>query len=397
MEIREQHNLARLLWEAFALVNRCGGALIGVFIAAVLVLLAEILLVWVGVPAAFIKLVNFFFSAYFGVVILRVFGAKAEQTDESVSNSLSASVFPAFYQLIFNLLYGALWVLFLIVGGFLFKEKLAMLPLLATAPSAASSVLPSLLPLLLIMLIPLYIGVRLVYAPAAIALRSQGPIETVLYSFQLTSGRKFFTALGAVLIMMLLPAAYIAGVLYSGYTMIPLYFADSFNLASLSPVWWCVFAGLGLVYLLIILALPAFLTLVFLNQDYGHNRDSFTPQAELKLTNRETQVFGADNNILPPGVGNLVTPEDVQGVAVTKSSVSANADGVTEQHLQQVYKPKPEDLVQYSDEEDRMPTILFDDDMARQIEQERTLWENKQKQDKTQKGEDDAPSVKMSK
>ena len=44
-----------------------------------------------------------------------------------------------------------------------------------------------------------------------------------------------------------------------------------------------------------------------------------------------------------------------------------------------------------------MPTILFDDDMARQIEEERARWQQKYEQDKTKKGEDDAPSVKMSK
>ncbi|MGN1057802.1 MAG: hypothetical protein ACI4Q7_00410, partial [Candidatus Avelusimicrobium sp.] len=85
-------------------------------------------------------------------------------------------------------------------------------------------------------------------------------------------------------------------------------------------------------------------------------------------------------------------------VDITQSSVSATPDdGVTEQHLQQVYQPQPEEPVQYIEEEDRMPTILFDDDMARQIEEERARWQQKYEQDKTKKGEDDAPSVKMSK
>lgn len=399
MDIRERHNLASLFFGAFALLNRCGGALLGWLIVAGLIFVAEILLVWIGVPQLLIKLANIFVSAYLGVALLRVLGAKAEQTDETVSNSFSAAVFPAFYQVIFNILYGAVWAAVMFAMFFLFKDKLSELSmLLITQTATAANYTSAAFMFLLSAVLPLYIGARLLYAPAAIALREQGPIEAIMYSFQLTSGTRIFTALGTLLVIFFLPFVYIGGVVYGGYTLIPLYFADSFHLASLSPVWWGVFAALGLGYLLIVLALPAFLVLVFLNQDYGHNRDSFTPQAELKLTNRANQVFGENNNILPPGVGNLVTPHDVQGVQVTQASVRTSPDdSVTEQHLQQVYQPKPEDLVQYSEEEDRMPTILFDDEMARQIEQERTMWQAKQEQDKAKKGEDDAPSVKMSK
>lgn len=400
MEIREQHNLARLFMEAFALLNQCGGALAGYIITVLLFMAAEAALVWVGVPSFIIKLANIFFAAYFGVVLLRIFGAKAEQTDESVSNSLSASVFPAVYQIIFNILYGIIWAAFMMAFVFFFSGSSTFASWtmqIMTGSATAGTYASIILTVFAIAAVPIYVGARLLYAPVAIALREQGPIEAIRYSFQLTAGTNILTALGAMLIIMLLPLVFVGAVLYGGYVIIPLYFADSFNLAHLSPVWIGVFAGLGILYLAILLALPAFLVLVFLNQDYGHNRDSFTPQAELKLNNRETQVFGKDNNILPPGVGNLVRPEDVASVEVVKSSVSANAEDGIAQHLQQVYQPKPEDLVQYAEEEDRMPTILFDDDMARQIEQERTMWENKQKQDKTQKGEDDAPSVKMSK
>ena len=402
MEIREQHNLARLLIESFALLNRCGGALAGYILVLLLFLAAEIALVWVaGIPLFILKLLNYVVSAYFAIVLLRIFGAKAEQTDESVSNSFSASVFPAVYMVVFNIFYGICWVVFGLLVAFFFRGSSFVADWtmqIMTGTATGATYVSIVLTVLAIAAVPIYVGARLLYAPVAIAIREQGPIEAILYSFQLTSGTRVLTSLGAMLIIMLLPMLFVGTVLYGGYVAIPLYFADSFNLAQLSPVWIGVFVGLGILYCAILLALPAFLVLVFLNQDYGHNRDSFTPQAELKLNSRETQVFGVDNNILPPGVGNIVRPEDVAQVEVVKSSVSANAeDGVTQQHLQQVYQPKPEDLVQYAEEEDRMPTILFDDNMARQIEQERTLWENKQKQDKTQKGEDDVPSVKMSK
>lgn len=400
MEIREEHNLARLFVESFALVNRCGGALVGYLLAAVLLFAAEAVLLWIGVPQLLIKLLNVFFSAYLGVVLLRIFGAKAEKTDESISNSFSASLIPAFYQIIFNILYGIVWVIFGFLCAFFFKGSNTLLTWfmqLLTHTASAGTIVSIVLTLLAVVAVPLYIGARLLYAPAAIALRSQGPIEAMFYSFQLTAGSRVLTALGTMFIMILVPVAFIAAVLYAGYVLIPLHFADSFNLANLSPVWLGVLITVGLIYIIFVLAIPAFLVLVFLNQDYGYNRDSFTPQAELKITNRETQVFGMDNNVLPPGAGNLVRPEDIRQVQITKSSVRTEADHSTQEHLEQVYQPKPEDLVQYAQEEDRMPTILFDDDMARQLEQERTMWANKQTQDKLQKGEDDAPSVKMSK
>lgn len=401
MEIREKHNLARLLIESFALLNRCGGAILGYVIVVVLFLIIEIGLLWIGVPKFVLKLANLFFSPYFMVVLFRIFGAKAEQTDESVSNSLSAAVFPAVYQIVFNILYGVVWFLFALLAAFFIKGNATIttwMMQVVTHTAGPSAYMGLALTVLVIAATPLYVGARILYAPVAIALRDQGPFEAIHYSFQLTEGTRIFTALGTMAIFFLIPSGFLATVLYGGYVGIPLFFADSFNLAQLSPVWIGVLIGIGVIYLAFNMAMPAFLVLVFLNQDYGYNRDSFTPNAQLQLNSRETQVFGSNNNVLPPGAGNIVTPEEVANVAVVKSSVSAaTEDTVTQQHLQQVYQPKPEDLVQYTEEEDRMPTIMFDDEMARQIEQERTMWENKQKQDKTQKGEDDAPSVKMSK
>lgn len=401
MEIREQHNLFSLLIESFALLNRCGGAIVGYVAAILLFLAAEGVLVWAGVPTFMIKLANIFFGAYFSVVLFRIFGAKAERTDESVSNSLSAAIFPAIYQILFNILYAIILFVFGVAMMFFLRgsQQISTWGMqIATQTAEPATYISAALLLLALMAVPGYIFARFMYAPVAIALRDQNPVDAMRYSFQLTSGSHIFTAIGAMLIIFLLPGLFWAALLYGGYVTIPLYFADSFNIAHLSPVWIGVFCAIGVIYLLLLLAMPAFWVLVFLNQDYGHNRDSFTPKAELKINNQEMQVFGHNNNVLPPGAGNIVRPEDVVGVQVLSSSVSAKSiDSVTQQHLDQVYQPKPEDLVQYAGDEDRMPTILFDDDMARQIEQERAQWENKQKQDKIQRDDDDVSSVKMSK
>lgn len=391
MEIRKQQNLFQLLLESFALLNRSGGAIVACVIVFVLFTGIGIALNHFGVDMIFIKLINFVLTTYLSVVLFRILGAKAEKTDETVSNSLSAAVFPTLYQLAFNILYGILMLAFVFVITQILKitDSLQIWMMqFVTRTADLSTYIGG----LLILAVPFYVAARLMYAPVSIALREQGPINAIRYSFQLTSGKRIFTALGALLIISFLPLLFLGAVVYGGYVAIPLYFADSFNLAQLSPVWIGVLAGVGLIYLLLLLAMPAFLVLVFLNQDYGHNRDSFTPQAELDASKQEPQ-FGPRN-----GAQTEPEPEpaDVLGVEVLSSSVSANAEE-TQQHLQQVYQPKPEDLVQYSQEEDRMPTILFDDDMARQIEEERAQWEIKQKQDQTQKKDDDAPTIKMSK
>lgn len=396
MEIRKRYSLLRLLGEAFALVARCGGAIAGYILIFLLFTTAKFALLWMGVPLFMLKLSNLFFSAYVTVGLFRIFAAKAEQTGESFFTSLSAALFPSFYQVILSILYAAVWFIYSWMIFFSFKDKLFALVRFTSVPFSES--IFAVLTLIATLTILLYVTARLLYAPVSIALRNQGPIAAILYSFQMTSGKDIFTALAALLISFFLPIVYLAAVLYGAYTMIPLYFADSFNLAALSPVWWAVLIALAVGYLFMLLLCPAFLTLVFLNQDYGQNRESFTPPAELKIAKEPKQVFGPDNNILPPSAGNLVRPEDVGHVDITQSSVSATPDdGVTEQHLQQVYQPQPEEPVQYIEEEDRMPTILFDDDMARQIEEERARWQQKYEQDKTKKGEDDAPSVKMSK
>ena len=86
--------------------------------------------------------------------------------------------------------------------------------------------------------------------------------------------------------------------------------------------------------------------------------------------------------------------EDFQ---VTHSSVRTEEEDVNKitQHLDKVYTPKPKDLVQYGDE-DRMPTILFDDDMAKQLQEHNVQPPAKLDSNNNDNLPDDAP-IKMSK
>ncbi len=92
-----------------------------------------------------------------------------------------------------------------------------------------------------------------------------------------------------------------------------------------------------------------------------------------------------------------VRPEEVQGLSIVKASVKTSTDSDSAQeHLDQVYQQKKEDLIQY-EEEDRMPTILFDDDMARQIEENRQMWTVKKKEEEKPNEDNDGQTIKMSK
>jgi hypothetical protein len=96
-------------------------------------------------------------------------------------------------------------------------------------------------------------------------------------------------------------------------------------------------------------------------------------------------------------LGMPVRPEEVQGLSIVKASVKTSTDSDSAQeHLDQVYQQKKEDLIQY-EEEDRMPTILFDDDMARQIEENRQMWTVKKKEEEKPNEDNDGQTIKMSK
>lgn len=88
---------------------------------------------------------------------------------------------------------------------------------------------------------------------------------------------------------------------------------------------------------------------------------------------------------MPPGIGKPVTEQDLQnqvGVQVTHAAFQSAEPETINQHLDKVYQPpKSEDIVQYADE-DRMPTILFDDEMAKQIEANQQMWSKQTKHEK---------------
>lgn len=377
MDLKEQQNVFRLLWEGLLLVNRSG------LVLALYIFLAILLnaVGWVGlhfgVAPIFVKLYNFVISAFLVVLLFRVLAAKADNFGESFSNSISASVFPTIYIIIFNILFSIFGIVMALLSGMV----------------ATTLKLPGQVAILLIIL---FIFIRVVFAFPAIAVKEQGPIKAILYSWELTRGKNLIRTIALFLLMEIIAAACVGAIVRTLYVVIPLYYADSFNITALTPEWYAVGIGCLLLFIGISFWMTATMLLFFLNCDYGENRGSYTPTAQAELFDQQTQVFGADNNVLPANLGKPVHPEDLPSVSVVKSSVKTGQDAPNiQEHLDQVYQPQPNDVVEYADE-DRMPTILFDDDTARQIEANRQLWEKKQEEPKKDEGED-TQTIKMSK
>ena len=375
MDLKEQQNIFSLAAGGIRLTNRTMPSILAVLVVLALVTFAVMFAgEKLNIHPIFTSLIRTCINMYASVVFWRLLAAKADNFGESVSNSMAASFLPTIYTIILALIIGAVMavgtgIMMLLSGVFLF----GILVLLALA----------------------FLALRLSFAPLAIALKEQGPVGAIIYSWELT-GYCFWRLIGVSVLCLIGPLA-VSVVLGLGmYITVPLYFADSFNLAALTPGWYAVLAAMALIISVSWIASMATFLLFFLNIDYGENRDSFTPIAQAQISAQTTQVFGEDNNVLPPGVGKTVQKEDVQRLSVVKASVkTGSGEEELKEHLDQVYQPRQEDTIQYA-EEDRMPTILFDDETARQIEANRQMFEAK-KQETQPEEEDNGQSIKMSK
>ena len=212
MEIREQQNLIRLLIESFSLANKAGASIaatILVLIAVVgggfwLLKLLPISLVKFPIFGALWGLFSALVCGLASIVIFRLLAAKAENNNESVSNAFANSILPFIYTFIYQIVIGILFVPLFFALNFI--------PILGP---------------ILFAVINIYIAVRLVFAPLAIAVRDAGPVSAITHSWQLTSGYWWYT-FGALLLSAL-PSFLIVIILLTVRRIIPLYFAASFD------------------------------------------------------------------------------------------------------------------------------------------------------------------------
>ena len=365
MNIREPQSVLALLAESFKLVNRSIGTLLLLGFVSALLSIGVGALVFVHVPVFIIKILSGLVSVFMTVVSFQVVAALAENQQVSITEKMSSSVFPAIYTIILNLCIGITVVL----AGLLFG---------VIAGGMRSTAV-----LVVFGLLGLFLFLRFCFAPMAIALQEENPISALMHSWQLT-GDHLLKVITCWLVSVLLPIAFIGVCGYGLYVAIPLYFADSFNLASPSLVWILVFLLLFVVFVFISVSVWVYWILVYLNLTYSED-GSFQEVTALP----QTQVTMAEQDHA------LSEAETEQSQVLKMSIKSQEGEGTIEQHLEQVYQPKPEDIVEYT-EEDRMPTILFDDEMAKQMEADRSKWEaEKNKSRSKTEGDDDI--IKMSK
>ena len=366
MNIREPQSVLMLLVESFKLVNRSIGTLLLLGFISLLLSIGVGALVFVHVPVFMVKILSGLVSVFMTVVSFQVVAALAENQPVSITEKMSSSVLPSVYTVILNLFLGIAGVLSALLVGVIAggMRSTAVMVILGA--------------------IGLFLFFRLCFAPLMIALREENPISALMSSWQLT-GDHFGKVIACWLVSVLLPIAFIGACGYGLYVGIPLYFADSFNLASPSLVWILVFLLLFVVFVFISISVWVYWILVFLNLTYGDD-----PSAEPVAILPKTQVVGEETQPL-----NEVQEEGEISRIFKMSVQSHEGEGAIEQHLEQVYQPKPEDVVEYT-EEDRMPTILFDDEMAKQMEENRNRWEEEKKKARSKQDGDDGV-IKMSK
>ena len=363
MDIREPHSLFSLFIESFRLANRSFGMILGWLVSGVLLYAIQGALLHflsLGLFQLFLQLLSIPINALLFAVLIKILASRALNDNTNLSDLFSSSILSSIYLLIFGLLcYGAffgvsvvMWMTQMVPWYFAFTIDLFLLVLF----------------------------VRLYFVALAIVLRDQDPITAFRYSWDMTSGF-FIRSLLTFVLSYLFPIVVVAGVGYGLYVGIPTYFADSFDLANLSPVWWGVLGGLAFCWAFVCLSMLAFRILVFLNMDLG-----------------ETATARVDS--LPDVQAVTETTQLEEGVPLqlSKTSVNTQPDTTFSQELDQVYTPMKEDVNPEAPEEDRMPTIVFDNDVAQEIERNRALWEQEKANARNKKfpDEEEHSSIKIS-
>ena len=430
----KKYNLLRLWLESFAVINKCTGKLVKTILCLILLiaLVVAVLALGIGTSALLGKLqmtllaqtvsfgtailyiltmlISNLLGLFFITVVWQIVSTHILHYTQPLSETFSSSVWPTIYQFIATIL--------------LAIPSMIVFAVLALGARAT--------PVLVVFggILAFLVGVRLCYSFIAIAIDNRGPIEGIVQSWKMTSGKNYIDALLMCLMLvgsMALLEAFFLLVAYVLYTFIPLYFAENFSLAHPSLMWWL----LGLVLLVLAVfyyfAILAFPVLVFLNRTSQErlaeqeqtNDTIFIPLPELETpaqpqTAKETDVDSlsagqTNDQSVPtdpvvsqeaslPSSGDELQLHSMEDLKVTKTSVNTSDEDTNEitQQLHKVYTPRPDDIVQYGSE-DRMPTILFDDKLAQQLQQEHNVPPSTQNAADDIKRPDDDTPIELSK
>ena len=417
---QHKYSLLELCAESFRVISRCAARLLLVYIIATALLCAtQMLTRALGIPSptnsmailsspqiGILYLFNNLVIAFMLTVCIRIISAQVKNENLPLFEIFSSSVVPTLFLIVAG-------ILGFVAGGIVFAIVILLSSILASLLNS------TVLYILLLGGFMLFVCVRFCYSSIAIAIEGKGPISGYVHSWKMTRGNCADTLamLGIVCVMFLPLTLFFMAIVYAGYILIPLYFANSFNLAHPSPLWMLVGGIISMIFFMFSLIILAFVVLVFINRNamasgISFERDTtFVPlpgftlpdvsdnpaHAQQAETTMPIPKEEAQQALQTPQQTEQPTPT-VPELKVTQASIQTD-DTETEdlsEHLNQVYTPKPEDIVQYGDE-DRMPTILFDDEMAKQLQENQAQFA-KRKKDDTQNDKKDGPdSIKMSK
>lgn len=299
-----------------------------------------------------VGLISTYLSAVFQAGILNIIEGKIEHNGRTIPESLYRSLVPGFFMIITGVLIAIVPYLIMFVLG-LSGSLMRLSP---------GSILTIALPAYILILLAL---LPLVFVQPALALRQTNPISCIVYSYQLIRGN-YLRTLFALICMVFIPLAF----LFFSAAAVSTYLIPFLTQHGLMDITASItqFGGAGLVaaglYLLlfcyVLLTMTTALTALFLNLDYQKNRN--------------IAIFADDSPLPTPGGQPSFVADDIladEQVQVLQSSVkSVTNHNELEKQFNDVYASLEKTQTQQDTdtmEEDRMPTILFDEDMARQI------------------------------
>ncbi len=306
-----------------------------------------------------------FLSVVFSTAVIQILAAKIEQTGMSFYECFRYSLMPALYFLLSSI------ILSIPSTAILFGASL----------TGSNTIVFFVYIALLLAMLPF------MFTQHAAALRYEGPISSLRYSWELGTayyGRILLTLIGLALSFLCLVLAvacigkavapHILAGFMAGKEML-LFTLMQYKL----PYVITGLVVISLIYGFILLTFMSVITALFLNLDY---------------CKRATQSREIDVQPMPINQAPVVpVPSEVM---VKQSSVSTQTDENVEKHLDQVYSAQEHLAQALEQEEDRMPTLLFDEDMVKQLAASEQELQKQQSKTNNPQQDDGPSSIKMS-
>ncbi len=310
-----------------------------------------------------------FLNMLFSTATIQIVAAKIEKRGFSAWEGLTGSIVPTFYIIL------SVLIITIPTQILLFAAKLSHSDIIVALCSIA----------LIFAVLPFCFTMQ------AIALREEGPISALRYSWDLACkhyGRILLIFFGFTLFFIFIMLATVC-VIKAFFPTLLLMLMSKLNASILMGYpGHAIIGALILFYALLLylyLVIQVAWTGLFLNLDYL-SRSSLNRELESALAGDIPQT--------PQPAETPVMPE----VMIKQASVrtDAEADPDTARHLDQVYSAQEHLARALEQEEDRMPTILFDEDMAKQLAENEEKMRQHKEQAAQRKDEEDQQSIKIS-